>query len=558
MKSSTSGAPNSNANEPKDESADPGPKGAFQSIALEQSMGTYLPATVAFRLINFGRIVLLAYFMTEYQFGMLSMVLLVVNVMTPLCSFGLNDAIVRYVPQYEQQGSLAAFLQKSFVLLLMLAAIGVMIFLWFSPELSRFFYAQGFIDGKPPEDSGDITQLTRLSGIVIGLMVVYFYLMAVVRGLRMFGALSRLELLHGLLFLLGGFVAVLTDNLSALVLTACYAFSLLIPIVYYGLGLYRIVNGWQTKTRFASNDRLASKLLWFSIWTALAGMTWQVLLFYPVWFLNKIHGPEDVAVFTAIRQIAQFILIGGVAVSAVVMTNVTKTWESEGKEAAERKLSLAFRGTGLGLLALCTVLALGKDFIILIYRPEFEPGSDIMPLQLLFFLMGAFLAFLPGHFHLREKTWYMVWPWIIGIISNALLAFWLAGPNLHDLKNSAIWTACRPFTSAIFTEGFSELGSAAWCGVFAMAVATSLCVMLIRARCSRLDRGTYIVLGSSLLLTIKWWILLPGSVVFFLVVFRSELIFQAEERRMVLGYISRSLGHVPLIRTFKPPRGDAK
>ena len=115
-------------------------------------------------------------------------------------------------------------------------------------------------------------------------------------------------------------------------------------------------------------------------------------------------------------------------------------------------------------------------------------------------------------------------------------------------RSSAIWVACQPFASAIFTEGFSNLGSAAWCGVFAMAIATSTCVALIRARCSRLDQGTYVVLASALLLAMKWWILLIGSVLFMLMAFRTNLIFQPDERRKVLGYVSGSLGYVPLLK----------
>lgn len=523
------------------------PGGAFRSTAFEQSMGTYLPATVAFRLINFGRLLLLTWYMTRQQFGLLNMILLVVNVLTPLCSLGLNEAVVRYVPQHEGRGELAAFLRRSFVLVLGVTATSVAIILIFSPVLGDFFYAQIFTDAASRQQfRGDAAHLAQLSGVVIGLMVVYFYLMSVVKGLRMFGALARLELSHGALFLGGSLLVIATGDLSAITLTGVYAISLSLPIAYYGLGLFRTVHAWEAQCGHPIADGLAAKLLRFSIWTTLAGITWQVLVYYPQWFLNKVHGHEAVAVFNAMRQFGQFILIGAVAVSTVVMTTVTKTWESRGRSAAESQLSLALRGTGLGLFILCAVLAAGRHLIVRMFRPDYADGAAILPLQLLFFLLGAYLAFLPGHFHLQEKTRYAFWPWATGVAANVLIAYWLAGPGLAAIQASAPWRALRPITSAVFTTGFSELGSAAWCGVAAMAIATLLCVLLIRATCTRLDRGTYIVLAASFLLAAKPWILTAGAVVLILLAVRTDLIFDVGERRKVIGYVVGSLRNVPL------------
>ena len=528
------------------------PRGTFRSTALEQSMGLYLPATVAFRLVNFGRILLLVWFMSPQQYGLLSMILLVVNVMTPLCSLGLNEAVARYVPQYEQRGSMAGFLRRSLTLLLGVTAASVALILFFSPVLGDFFYAQIFTDAATRlEFSGNAPQLARLSGVVIGLMIVYFYLLSVVKGLRMFGALSRLELSHGLLFLAFSLVVIVTGRLSAFTLTALYGASLAIPIVYFGLRLFLIVGRWRAQAGVRTEDHLARKLLKFSIWTTLAGVTWQVLLFYPQWFLNKVHGPEVVAVFSAVRQIGSFVLIGAVAVSTVVMTTVTKTWESQGRQPAEQQLSLAFRGTGFGLFVLCAVIALAKGWIMRMFHPDYAPGEAILPLQLLFFLFGAFLAFLPGHFHLREKTRHMFWPWATGVAANILLAYWLVGPRLATIQAMPLWQKAGAVLSTVFTTGFSDaqgLGGAAWCGVFAIGLAMLLCVVLVRAECCSLDRGTYVVIAASLLLATRPWILGPGVVVLILAALWTDLIFDAGERRKIIGYVFGSLQHVPLLK----------
>jgi len=526
------------------------PTGIFRGTALEQSMGTYLPATVAVRLLNFGRIWILTWFMTQQQFGLFTMVLLVANVLTPLCSLGLNEAVARYVPQHEQQGSVAAFARKSFGLLLGFAIGGVVLILSFAPALGEWSFAQQFSEGvSDPGGAAETLQLARRTGVVIGLLVVYFFLLALVKGLRMFSALSRLELSHSLLFLGGSGAVILTGNLGASTLTTVYAVSLVIPIAYFGPRVIHLFRHWQAQSQ-PLDDGISMKLLKFSIWTMLAGVTWQVLVYYPAWFLNKVHGNEAVAVFGAVRQLGQFVFIASMAVATVVITTVTNTWEARGRRFAEQQLSLAFRGTCLGLWVLCAVAVLAKDLIILIFNPAYAPGAAILPLQLLFFLLAAFLAFLPGHFHLQEKTRYTFWPLIAGVSANVMLAYWLAGPQQSVVQTSSTWQAVGRALSVVIPVGFSDpqgLDSAAWCGVFAMFVATAMCLVLIRAKCCKLDRGIYIVIASSVLLATKPWILCIGGGIIILTALRTEHIFQAEERRRIIGYVVESLRHIPAL-----------
>lgn len=521
----------------------------FSSAPFNQAMGLYLSATALFRLINFGRILLLTWFMTQQQFGLLTMILAVLNVLTPLCSLGLNEAVTRYVPQHETKGSLRKFMVQSFTLLMAFTTLSVALIWIFAGSLGVFFYAQVFTDAKLfAEFKADAPELAQLSGVVIGLLIVYFYMLAVLKGLRMFTALAVMELVHGVFFLGASVWAVWSGHLSAFTLTALYGASLLVPIVFFGIGLIRSVQEWEAQHHPSGESQWAQRLLRFSVWTTLAGITWQALVYYPAWFLTKVNGHEAVAVFNAVRQIGQFILIGAVAVVTVVMTTVTKTWESRGRDAGRRQLSLAFRGTGLGLLVFCAMLSISRFAIIRLFKQDYAPGADILPLHLLFFLLGAFLAFLPIHFHLTEKTRHSFWPWAIGVAANMLYAFWLAGPGFQTVKNSATWQWASAWARPLFTTGFSDpqgLGNAAWCGVFAIATALVLCVVLIRAECSKLDRGTYVVIFASSLLALNDYLMIGGTLILIVLALRTRLVFTPEERRRVYGYIMGSLGHVP-------------
>ncbi|HVP13576.1 MAG TPA: lipopolysaccharide biosynthesis protein [Phycisphaerae bacterium] len=528
------------------------PTGIFSASLLSHAMGTYLPATVAVRAVNLVRILLLTWWMSQQQFGLLAMILFTINVMTPLCSLGLNEAIARYVPQHEARGTLRPFTWRSAGLLLAVTVVSVLLMVAFSSTLGVFFYAQVFTDPEVfREFSADAAPLAQLSAAVIGLLIAYFFLLAVFKGLRMFTALAVIELVSSLLFLAGSLVAKLTGHLSAFTMTGMYGISLAIPIACFGLGLARSLGRWRSQHRSMGSMPLRRTLLRFSIWTTLAGVTWQILVIYPAWFLNKVHGNEAVGVFSAVRQVGQFVLLGAVAVTTVVMSTVTNTWESRGREAAQRQLSLAFRGTGLGLLLICTVGALARNIVVRMFSPGYAAGADILPLQFLFFLIGSYLAFLPIHFHLIEKTRHMFWPWAIGVAANVLYAIWLASPRLADVQDLACWKAIAPIASAIFVTGFSDpqgLDGAAWCGVFAIATALILCIVLIRTECTRMDRGTYIVIASAALLTAKTWILGIGVVALLVLALKTTLIFSPDERTRIMGYVVGSLRHIPPFR----------
>lgn len=535
------------------ETRDDAPTGLFGSAPLEQAMGVYLPATVAFRLINFGRIILLSWTMLQHQFGMLSMILLVVNVLTPLCSFGLCEAVARYVPQHEARGTLGAFARHSFFLLLAIAAVGVAPVVIFARPLGEFFFAWIFADSSMRAEFGaGAGQLARVSAVVIALLIVYFYLLSVLKALRMFKALSLMEIMHGSLFLVLSLSAIAAGRLSAVTLTVLYGVSLTAPILCFGWGVRRTLMHWASQQAPIDAGGTSRTLLRYAAWAAMAGGVWQTLVYYPQWYLGKVQGSEAVAIFGAMRQIGQFILIGAVAVVAVVAANVTKTWETRGRDAADRQWSLAIRGCGIGLFLGCAVIALGKHWIIALFRDDYADGAAILPLQALFFLLAAYLAFLSIHFQLIEKTRHLFLPWAIGVAANVVAALRLTGPGLVETQSTAIWQGLAPWTSRIFTIDFSGprgLSSASWCGVLAVAAALLTCIVLLRAEKRRLDRGTLLVIAAAFLLATNAWILTAGTALVVLLAVGTDLIFTTDERQRIAAYARTASRNLPFIGT---------
>lgn len=516
------------------------PGGLFASSQSTAAMGLYVPATIFIRLINFGRVIALTWFMTQAQFGLMNILLTVINVLTPLSSLGLNEAVARYVPQHEARGNLNAFLLRALLLLTIPVAVFAAALAIVAPLLGTRFFGQMLVDPAIRRIvHAELGDLTRLSAGVIALLAFYFFLLAVLKGLRMIRALTLAELVHSLAFLALSLVALVSGHGSAKTMTACYGGSLALALLVCGWGLHRALGGWRAQAAPCDDSRLARRLVQFSLWAMIAGVTWQVLQYYPQWYLNKAVGNDAVAVFSAVRQIGQFVLLAAITLVTVAMTAITKTWETRGAAAADVQLSLAFRGAGAALLLTCAALALLRGAIIRVFHPAYAPGAEVLPLQLLFFVVGADFAFIALHFNLIEKPRLHFLPYAVGVAANILLGFWLVGPRLAQLRATAVWQAVAPRLAPLLSVGTSDamcLGGAAWAGALAILAALVACLLILRAEGRRLDRGSYAVLAANLFLAGNDWIIAGGAAATLIVLLGTEWIFTAAERRQLYDY----------------------
>jgi O-antigen/teichoic acid export membrane protein len=525
------------------------PRGLFASSASTAAMGLYVPATAAVRLINFARLILLTWWMTTQQFGLLTIILLIINVLTPVCSLGLTEAVARYVPQFESRGRLRDFVRRALRMVAGVAAVSTVVLLAVAPVAGPRFFDQ-LVYGRH-----ELGQLTRLAAVVIGLLILYFFMLAVLKGLRMIRALAFAELLHSIVFLALAYMACRSGHASAKTMTACYGASLALTLAVCGAGLWAALRSLPGQSAPVDDPELHHRLLAFSSWAMIAGVTWQVLQYYPAWYLNKVMGNDAVAVFSAVRQVGQFVLLGAITLVTVVMSAVTRTWETRGAEAADRQLSLAFRGAGVVMLLGCAVIALARNLIVRLFSGSYAVGADILPLQLLFFLVGGNFAFIALHFNLIEKPRLHFLPYAIGVAAGVVLGFWLFGERFQWLRASAPWQLLAPLCGRLLVAGVSDplgLGAASWCGVLAILAALAACLILLRSEGRRLDRGSYIVLGAALLLAANNVILIFGVLALVTLIASTEVVFTARERRELLVYAAAALRSV-----FRPsPRPD--
>jgi len=264
---------------------------------------------------------------------------------------------------------------------------------------------------------------------------------------------------------------------------------------------------------------LASQMLRFSIWAALAAMMWQTLQYYPLWYLHKVCGQqgEVTAIFAGMRLVTQAVLVVAVAVVTVVQTAVTKIWEAHGREHADRQLLLAFKATALLLIVASAIMALLSSVLVRIYPAGYAAGADIIPALLLTFLVCAHLLFLAIHFTLIEKPRQVFLPWCLGLMCNAAFGSWLIQPGLAP---------------------HAALVAAARAGVLGITPALLLCVALLRAERRPFDFGTWLLLIVTYALALPMSLMLPVIALAALLAGSTAMVFSHDEKQQLRNYLT--------------------
>lgn len=511
-------------------------RGLFRSETLTQALGLYLPATVVFRLVGFVRNVLLTWLIYDQaEFGLFALALVVVNLLNPLCSLGLNEAVTRYTPMYETRRMLRAFLARVIPLVCGVAALSAGLLLLTDDTVGPALFKSVSLDPR---------MTARMMGRSIGLMmhvvyatftlVVYFLALCVLKGLRMFRVLSLMELVHGVLFTAMAIIAVMIGHPTVTAVVACYMMSMWIAMACFALpaALHLMLEPGQDEP--LEGDPLIRRMFAFSLWAAVAAVMWQGMQNYPLWYLNRIHGSHAAGVFGAMRTISQYVVIAAVAVATVVMTAVTKVWESEGRQPADRLLSLAFKTTSLVLLTGCVVVAVLRGQVVIVFDPGYRVGAEVIPLLLMTFLIAGNLAFLAIHVNLIEKTRFLFWPWAIGLACNVLLGLWLirglAGDGADDSAIVKMGLAIRP---ALNCGALTGIGAAAWTGAISLLGALIACLILLRVERRPIDGGSYLLLAAPGILALKWYVMIPVLVATWLLAFTSTVVFTSEEKAVL-------------------------
>lgn len=421
----------------------------FRSSGVGRSLGIYLPTTLAYRMLGLIRGVILAWVLSVTEFGLFQIALLASNVLIPLCSLGWYEGLTRYIPQYESRGSLRRFLWTAVLLAMAGSSVLLGIGWLLRGQLSQIIFAS---QDMSPDAAARWPGLAGYVLAAVWVAIAYLLLVGTLRGLRMFMAVSALELASNLLLTILAVWCAWAVSAQAEAMLVCYCISYAACALPLALLLRHELRhrcfvsaeadsgSWEQE---ASTGVIARQMWSFSVWMSLGAIVWQTLQYAPVWYLHRFTGPEVVAVLVGVRLLAQAFHIIGVAIATVVQPAATKLWEEGQQPAAESLLQLAVKLTCLLLFASAAVFVLTAPWILRMFPDHYAQGLPIMALMVATGAVAGELFVFMIHFALRERTHWQLLVWLAGLVSTAALAWWTMHPDeaaaalLYDTARAA-------------------------------------------------------------------------------------------------------------------------
>jgi len=479
--------------------------GVFRISGVSQSVRVYLPATALYRGLSFVRGLVLAWLLAKQtgQYGLLSVALQAINILAPLVSLGLTEAVTRYVPTYQSRRSLLSFLGLACALPVGVSLVASLLLIAFSRPLGQAIFV-----GKDLS-AAVVMPLAHVTFVAIFVIITYFLIASILKGLRMFPALAYMELFHGVLYFLLTILALVYIGPKAQYVMWAYVAALLIPAIIWGLVLSKRLPEKEQESETVPWGPLSKQLITFGFWASIAGIIWQAWQTYSLWHLTKFGSGLYSDTFAASRLIGQLILVFGVALSAVAMTSVCTMWEKGDRPQADSQLDFYSKLVLLALLMAAIVLVSLRSPLAVIFPKQLGQVIEIFPQTFLFFQCLTVLSFLSIQFVLIEKMHLMLWSWLTGLGANILLGVFLIKSS-HALVGAADAAVLSAIPAILITLTF------------------------IRLQKRPISRGLIVVIVSSAILLLPGWLAVVAGLVLLTWALATNHIFSDRQRALMI------------------------
>ena len=487
----------------------------FRADSMATAMGASVVASALSRVIGLGRSVALAWFISQAQFGLFGVALLIVNILMPFCGAGLYEGVARYAPFHETAGSVRRFAARTAMLLLMVAG-GSATALWLLSERVGpllFSASRTLSTGAAEIGAETAAPLMRVCVVCVVALAAYQTLLGLLKGLRMFRAVGVAEVSTAAGFTVIALVAASSGYATARALIIAYAATCAIGVMIFSGSLFR---------RLATLDAVAagaghttqSTLVSYSLWAAGTAVLWHALSYYPMWYLLKVSTSETVGSFHAMRLITQLVQIAAAMVAAVLAAGVTRLWERNERETAALRLRALSKASVLALLAGATALSAAKPLVMRLFPVAFAGGRVAYDPLILFFLLVGVIGIIAIRLQLIEKPRRICLAWLAGVAANVVASFLLFSPAAG---------AGLPSPTAV-------LRAAAWANVAGAKVALLVVLASVRRQDLRVDKGTLISIAACIAAGFGWAISLPVLVVVLIIAMTTDFFFSLDER----------------------------
>ena len=486
-------------------------KNLFSADSLSANLRLYSLANFIFRAIGFARMFLLIWIMEKTQVGLFSVALTFANFAGSMVLLGAPSALERYIPFYQNTNQLRAFLRRIIPICLAIVVLGVVVLALNIDFVSSIVFSLTSFGSGDPQVAAQFSQLTAACIAAIFAAACFHTVVSCLKGLRFFRAVAALELTHALLFTILAVVLLLGYLRQPIVVLSAQALSMALTAALVGMLLLLNLRSSTDQNQPMSSSRYLSRFAAFAAWGLPGTVTWRLLILFPLWYLNRIHGPGTTGIYWAYFTVVNIIFFIAVPFWSVMNIHTVRSWVQAKYELARTTAERSFRAFSLLLLLLCLVFTLGAPLLSRLFPAGFSAGAQ----HVRFLCLPAILAANFGLIH--------------------LLAHLLERPGLRVL-------ALTVGTVALLVAGYLLIPTygitgAALSAALGLSLATGLGLLMLASRRCYVSISTWIVLACPALLLIPNYFFLVGSfVLLILLVVFSNLFFSASDKRYAIDF----------------------
>jgi O-antigen/teichoic acid export membrane protein len=468
------------------------------------------------RSIGFLRAILFCRWLDPEQLGLWDMAFGFIMLAGPFIVLSLPGTFGRYADYYRRRGRLRRFLGQTTLVCSLLGVLGACGVAWFRRDLSELIF------GSPGHES-----LVFLVAIVLLAITAYNYALSLFTALRTVRLASAMEFVNGVSFAVLGVTLIYFWRCDASAVILAYGGSTLICVLAASYWYFKAWNDGaavDVNLQDIEHENLWRKLLPFAAWlfainllTNLYGYTDRYLI------LHYAPGGEaeqlaTVGQYHSARVVPLLLTSLAVMISGILLPHLSHDWEAGRHRRLSLRLNLFLKLGTLGLFAVAVaVLAVAPLLFEIVFRGKFSGGSAAMP--------GMLVA----------AIWFGA-----GVIAQQYL--WCAERASRVGIALAVGLAVNIAVNLLLLP---RLGlTAAVLAATASNVATLVLVLYFNHRLGfRVGLGPWILLVAAQSLFAGPWAAISVLAAILFLVFRTETIFNREEKEKILekreGFLSK-------------------
>lgn len=368
---------------------------AFTKDPVSHSLGIVGVLSVVQRVVGVGRSIVFARALGPEQIGLYNLTAFVLSLGIPLVTFGLASAYGRYVPRYEANRSLRAFMRVTTATTVTLT-LGFVVLAWiFARPLTTLLLG----DARSVW-AFRITLLTLLPAVLHRNLSSFF------KGLLAFRLSAFIEFAYlGLFTLLGvGAVLLWRPRLDVVLWTNLAAY--LLPVLFFGTLTWRFLVRLPDQRDTVDEEQFTRKMFRFCVWFVVIPSGLTLFDYVDRLMLTHFLDVRTVGIYSQAFTTTSFLLALGYVPNLVLGPTLSAAWERRDLSGVQRTFNTTLKLMLLLMLGASVVLVVLKRWILVTaYGVDYADGARVMAPLLAFQCFDVTYSIAGMYSGLVEKTY---------------------------------------------------------------------------------------------------------------------------------------------------------